>query len=309
MNRNVDRPTVGWCCERSVRTSPLVHPAGPGTRWQGHRSGTPRQPDRRRRGYDVLYVDHAGTATIRAKYAAHATVGEIVDVDVAWTGRLRDLVPSDVPIRWAIASHVIEHVPDLSSWLDEIAEVVEVGGILSLVVPDHRYCFDANRAPSRPSDVLGAASRARSTPSASQLVDYLCLTTGVDTAAIWRGESDHAERPANWQGGYELAARRMAVDRLRRLPLLDVHAAHVPRRDRCACSPLACCRPGPSSASTTRRPVPGVLRQAATRRSRADRSDADRRQSVRAQARARCRRRCDAQLHPEPRACHRSSHD
>ena len=59
--------------------------------------------------------------------------------------------------------------------------------------------------PSRPSDVLGAVLEGRSKPSAAQLVDYLCLTTGVDTAAIWRGESDHADRPANWQGGYELA--------------------------------------------------------------------------------------------------------
>ena len=201
-----------WATERdrTMMTDPFEHRRSMALRGlapdgRGIELGPLDNPIARRPDYDVLYVDHADTATIRAKYAAHATVGEIVDVDVAWDGRLRDLVAPDVPIRWAIASHVIEHVPDLVSWLDEIAEVVEVGGILSLVVPDHRYCFDANRAPSRPSDVLGAVLEGRSRPSAAQLVDYLCLTTGVDTAAIWRGESDHAERPANWQGGYDLA--------------------------------------------------------------------------------------------------------
>lgn len=155
--------------------------------------------------YDVLYVDHADTIELRRKYADHELVGEIHEVDVAWTGSLVDVIPRERPIRWMIASHVIEHVPDIAAWLRELAAVLEPGGVLSLVVPDHRYCFDANRLPSRPGEILAAAVERRTRPSAAQLVESGSLTLQVDTAAIWRGQSDHVARVPDWRHGYESA--------------------------------------------------------------------------------------------------------
>src|SRR5262249_56712490 len=67
----------------------------------------------------VLYVDHADTAAVHAKYADDAEVGEIVDVDVVWNaGTLASALGDRDRVDWVIASHVLEHVPNLVAWLD-----------------------------------------------------------------------------------------------------------------------------------------------------------------------------------------------
>ena len=57
---------------------------------------------------------------------------------------------------YVLASHVIEHVPDMISWLKDIADVLRPEGILSLVIPDKRYTFDIIRSETRTSDIVGA---------------------------------------------------------------------------------------------------------------------------------------------------------
>src|SRR4051794_18383429 len=95
---------------------------------------------------NVLYVDHADTAALQAKYADHAEVDEMVDVDVVWgDGVLADALGDRGPVGWVVASHVLEHVPNLVGWLDQLADVMLEGAVLSLAVPDKRYCFDIRR--------------------------------------------------------------------------------------------------------------------------------------------------------------------
>ena len=117
-----------------------------------------------RDGTQVLYVDHADTATLRRKYEGH-DVGEIVDVDVVWDRRLASALGDRAPVGYVVASHVIEHVPDLVGWLGELAEVLATGGALSLAIPDKRFCFDRRRAESRLGEVIEAHLQARLRPS------------------------------------------------------------------------------------------------------------------------------------------------
>lgn len=43
---------------------------------------------------------------------------------------------------WTVSSHVMEHVPDPIGWLSEIFEVLKPGAVLSLALPDKKFCFD-----------------------------------------------------------------------------------------------------------------------------------------------------------------------
>ena len=46
-----------------------------------------------------------------------------------------------------LASHVLEHTTSLIDFLNECTPLLADNGVLALVVPDHRYCFDRFREP------------------------------------------------------------------------------------------------------------------------------------------------------------------
>ena len=81
---------------------------------------------------EVIYVDHADAEALRAKYARDPIVGDvskIVDVDAIWGERsLAERLGERVPVDYVIASHVLEHVPDLISWLQEVRSVLAPTG-------------------------------------------------------------------------------------------------------------------------------------------------------------------------------------
>src|SRR5690606_33473322 len=98
----------------------------------------------KREGFRVEVVDHADRATLVGKYRGHGVdVDLIEDVDFVWSGEsYAELTGKSSHYDWIIASHVIEHVPDLVGFVKACAEVLHDGGVLALAVPDKRFCFD-----------------------------------------------------------------------------------------------------------------------------------------------------------------------
>src|SRR3954469_246806 len=119
-------------------------------RWSGVEIGPLTRPLVRRREGRIFYIDHLPTEDLRKKYAYqhHIDVDKIVDVDFVWGERKLSECVGGRRFEYCIASHVIEHVPDLIGWLAEIDDILAPGGILSLIIPDSRYTFDILRVPS-----------------------------------------------------------------------------------------------------------------------------------------------------------------
>ena len=139
----------------------------------------------------VLYVDHADTDNLRAKYATDPGVqtAAIPTVDHVWDASgLDGLVAAHGPLDYVIASHVIEHVPDPLGWLRAIGRALALGGEIRLVVPDKRFCFDHHRAETRLADLLAAEVAAATRPSLGQIADYFLHVVEADAAAIWAGQ-------------------------------------------------------------------------------------------------------------------------
>jgi 2-polyprenyl-3-methyl-5-hydroxy-6-metoxy-1,4-benzoquinol methylase len=112
----------------------------------------------------ILYVDHADTATLRKKYQEDAGVraDAIVDVDGVWGNNTLLEALGGQKVDYLLASHVIEHVPDLITWLNEVESILAPGGQVRLVIPDMRYTFDCLRRETVFSDALPAyIARAR----------------------------------------------------------------------------------------------------------------------------------------------------
>ena len=113
-------------------------------------------------GLEVKTLDHLDQAGLVAKYAPTGVdVSKIQPVDYVWAGeRYIDLV-GDQRFDWILASHVIEHVPDLVGFINQCAEILTPGGTLSLAVPDKRATFDFYRQPTGVGPIIDAHLNAR----------------------------------------------------------------------------------------------------------------------------------------------------
>ena len=112
---------------------------------RGLEIGALHKPLVSRQASDVRYVDYATTEELRAnQFDPAVTLSDIVEVDIVWGGQpLPQLVGE--PVDYVVASHVIEHVPDLIGWLHELHGVLKPGGVLGLAFPDKRFTFDRLR--------------------------------------------------------------------------------------------------------------------------------------------------------------------
>jgi 2-polyprenyl-3-methyl-5-hydroxy-6-metoxy-1,4-benzoquinol methylase len=117
------------------------------------------KPMLRRSEGEVIYVDYAGAETLRQKYDSdpHINVKDIVEVDAIWgSNTLQQAIGEERKVDYIVASHVVEHVPDLITWLQELRSVLKPGGQVRLVIPDRRFTFDYLRNETRISDVVNA---------------------------------------------------------------------------------------------------------------------------------------------------------
>ncbi|WP_206811080.1 methyltransferase domain-containing protein [Paradesulfitobacterium ferrireducens] len=138
-------------------------------------------------GFRVEVIDHADAETLREKYKRQEVeIENIEDVDYVWSGEpLNELTGKTDYYDWIIASHVIEHTPDLIAFLQQCEQMLKPGGILALAIPDHRYCFDIFRSVSTPGDVIQAhlEQRKRHTPGA--IWDHFSMIVRKGDTVSW----------------------------------------------------------------------------------------------------------------------------
>ena len=141
---------------------------------------------------EIRYLDHVDTDALRARYANHDgfDVEAIVPIDyVSTDGSIHEAVKADAPFDYVIASHVVEHVPDLVGWLRDIRSALRDDGVLSLAIPDHRRCFDALRAPTVTADIVHAHLTKPTIPTPRQVFDH------YSSAVAWHGFISWEEEP------------------------------------------------------------------------------------------------------------------
>lgn len=138
-------------------------------------------------GYNVHIVDHLSQQDLKKKYKGHGVNLENIEpVDFVWRGEtLRDLLNTSQSYDWIIASHVIEHVPDLIKFMNDCKEILKPGGVISLAIPDQRYCFDCLRSTSSTGDVLQAYLDGRTRLTAGQIFDSFSFASQIEGSIAW----------------------------------------------------------------------------------------------------------------------------
>ncbi len=188
---------------------------------RGAEIGPLSRPLIRKNESEVYYVDHCSAEDLKVKYASDPTINaeDVVHVDYVWSNEpAKDLLRDVCPLDYVVASHVIEHVPDLIGWLHEMHDTLREGGSLLLAVPDKRFTFDACRRISPMEEIRLAYGERRRRPGLRCIMDYFANIVRADVAALWNDYSRVEELPLFPESFLGAAATDYAAGRY-----VDVH--------------------------------------------------------------------------------------
>ncbi len=152
----------------------------------------------------ISYVDHVDRAGLLRKYPNDPDVDpeRIVPVRYVWTGGPLVDVVGEKRFGYAVASHVIEHVPDMIGWLRSLAQVLLPAGVLALAVPDMRFTFDCQRKPTTIAELLEAWLMQYRRPSIRQVLDHFIHIVEVpgrcSVASLWADPTLAARAPRTY---------------------------------------------------------------------------------------------------------------
>jgi SAM-dependent methyltransferase len=97
-------------------------------------------------GWQSFVLDHASQEELREKYRGHDVAHDRIEpVNFVWSGGpIHDAVPAGEHGSFdaCIASHVLEHLPNPIGFFQSLERLLKADGVVSLAVPDKRYCFD-----------------------------------------------------------------------------------------------------------------------------------------------------------------------
>jgi hypothetical protein len=177
-------------------------------------------------GWNSFSIDHTTREGLVKKYKGDGSVdvSKIEDVDFVWKGgSLSDCVATNLHGTFDIfiASHVIEHTPDLIVFLDAAEKLLSSDGTVALAVPDKRYCFDYFQPLTTTGQILEAHAARRSRHVAGSAFDYIANSVSNNGIVAWgQHPSNKIEYPewANLSGAKDLFSSALSSP-----DYIDVH--------------------------------------------------------------------------------------
>lgn len=141
----------------------------------------------KREGYKVHVIDHASREELLGKYKDHPiALDRIEEVDFIWRGEsYAELTGKPKHYDWIIASHLLEHTPDLIAFLESCESVLKDDGVLCLVIPDKRYCFDRFRPITGLARIIDSHLAGNKIHSAGASAEYFMNVAGKDHRLAW----------------------------------------------------------------------------------------------------------------------------
>lgn len=171
-------------------------------------------------GFDIRILDHATRADLVDKYRAaglsQAELMRIEDVDYVWTGGpITDAIPDGQHFDYIVAAHVIEHTTDLVGFLRAASDLLTANGVLSLIVPDKRYCFDRLRPLSTTGQVIEAHLAPRTFHGPAAFIDtHLYSVRNHGTDMVWdTATAEHLElAQCSWDAARHTISKTLDSD-------------------------------------------------------------------------------------------------
>ena len=143
----------------------------------------------KKEGYKCWGLDLFDAETLRRKAETDPNIPkegipEIQEVDlIGSASAIADLVAAKGAlgtIDYIISSHNLEHLPDPIRFLQGCEKALKRGGILSMAIPDRRFCFDYFRPHTTLSHWLQAYFESRVRPTLAQVFEQNSLLAWID---------------------------------------------------------------------------------------------------------------------------------
>jgi hypothetical protein len=178
----------------------------------------------KKEGYKIEILDHLSSDDLKIKYRAQGiseeNLNKIEDVDYIWKGEaISELTKKDCYYDFIICSHVIEHIPDLISYLIELEKILCVNGVLSLVIPNKQYTFDTLRNPTSTGALIQAFLNKATLPSPAQIFDHFSLAVYKNGNCTWGPcEKGDLKKVHSLEQAFDLAKKSH-----KQLEYIDIH--------------------------------------------------------------------------------------
>lgn len=145
----------------------------------------------KRDGYKTHIIDHLSREGLQKKYKDHGVdIESIEEVDFVWANEsYAELTGKCKHYDWIIASHVIEHVPDLIGFLNDCDSILKDDGVLSLAIPDKRFCFDHYRPLTTVARVIDNHLAGSTIHSAGMVAEYFLNVVSKSGQIAWNPDS------------------------------------------------------------------------------------------------------------------------
>jgi SAM-dependent methyltransferase len=174
----------------------------------------------KRDGFRTKIVDYLDRDGLVEKYRAFKQYDPDSIEEVDYVIAVGEPMPLAIAERFdlVLASHVLEHSVSVIDFINDCASLLAPGGVVSLIVPDHRYTFDRFRERASIGRVIDAADQPRRTHSVGTLAEFSLNAVRHRGATSWA---------AGHQGRYtfvhDLDEVRRNIERARGTEYIDVH--------------------------------------------------------------------------------------
>ena len=161
---------------------------------------------------EELAKNHSNIKPQRAKNA--------VDVDYVIKGeRYSDCI--DKKFDLVIANHVIEHIPNIIKWLQDISLILKKDGFLFLTIPHKEYTFDKLRSLTSSEELILNNLHNLKAPNIHQICDQLYYHRPIKADDVWNNNYQHLLEKNRFRNAKD--AMDEAQKRLNENVYVDVH--------------------------------------------------------------------------------------
>ncbi len=140
----------------------------------------------------LYYTDYCCNEQLveKARHNPSYIEGSLPRIDFVWRPgqALRACVPLDISFDYAVASHVLEHVPNPIGWMNQVLDTMPLGGRFALFLPDRRANLDRDRNLTTFGELVGLWAAQPSVPTPAQVADFLAHTVDLDPEALCAGK-------------------------------------------------------------------------------------------------------------------------
>ena len=174
----------------------------------------------KREGFRTRTVDYLDRAGLVEKYKdfTQYSPDDIEDVDyvIPAGASMSDVIDDRFDL--VLASHVLEHSLSLIDFINDCANLLAPNGVLSLVMPDHRYCFDRFRERSSIGRVIDASIDTPTVHTVGTMTEFSLNAVRHGGTTSWR-----AGHKGRYQFVHDLDYAKASAESARAGTYIDVH--------------------------------------------------------------------------------------